>query len=148
VVCEYLNKLIDLLQGSESTWWGLIDRNSTVVLCEHQNKLIWIASCSSTDGRWKYFLTAPIRMLVMASTSQHRRSSFMIHGYHYQEFNIITFQWCSKTTKLQDQDQNHLFFQDQDRLGQDPDQDHFFKTKTAFLKTIKLLTKTTWLGGV
>jgi len=31
-------------------------------------------------------------------------------------------QWCSKTTKLQDQD-------------------HFFETKTVFLKTIKLLTQ-------
>jgi len=41
-------------------------------------------------------------------------------------------QWCSNTTKLQDQD--HLFFQDKG-------QDHFFKTKTAFLKTIKLLTQ-------
>jgi len=47
-------------------------------------------------------------------------------------------QWCSKTTKLLDQD--HQFFQDhdQDRSGQD--QDHFFKTKTVFLKTVKLLT--------
>jgi len=35
-------------------------------------------------------------------------------------------QWCSKTTKLQDQD--HLIFQDQDR----------------FLKTIKLLTQDHW----
>jgi len=32
------------------------------------------------------------------------------------------YQWCSKTTKLQDQD--HLIFQDQERSGQD--QDHFF----------------------
>jgi len=40
-------------------------------------------------------------------------------------------------SKLQDQD--HLFFQDQDRSGQD----HFFKTKTAFLKTFKLLNQTT-----
>jgi len=47
-------------------------------------------------------------------------------------------QWCSKTTKLQDQD--HLYFQDQDRSGQD----HFFKTKTAFLKTNKLLTQDHW----
>jgi len=45
------------------------------------------------------------------------------------------------------------FFQDQDRSGQD--QDHFFKTKTktVFLKTIKLLTQDYWrsqkfwLGG-
>jgi len=46
------------------------------------------------------------------------------------------YQWCSKTTKLQDQD--HLFFQDQDRSGQE---------------TIKLLTQDHWrsqkfwLGG-
>jgi len=51
-------------------------------------------------------------------------------------------QWCSKTTKLQDQDQNHLIFQDQDRSGQD----HFFKTKTAFFKIIKLLTQNTGLA--
>jgi len=46
-------------------------------------------------------------------------------------------QWCSKTTMLQDQD--HLFFQDQDRSGQD--QDHFFKTKTkpAFFKDRQLI---------
>jgi len=53
--------------------------------------------------------------------------------------SVSRVQWCSKTTKLQDQDQDHLFFQDQDRSGQD--QDYFFKTKTAFLKTIKLLTQ-------
>jgi len=41
--------------------------------------------------------------------------------------------WCSKTTKLQDQ--NHLFFQD--RPGQD--QDHFFKTKTAFFKDHQII---------
>jgi len=56
-------------------------------------------------------------------------------------------QWCSKTTKLQDQDL--LFFHDQDRSGQD----HFFKTKTAFFKNHKLLTQNHlrsekfWLGG-
>jgi len=34
-------------------------------------------------------------------------------------------QWCSKTTKLQDQEQDHLIFQnqyqEQDRSGQDRD---------------------------
>jgi len=41
-----------------------------------------------------------------------------------------------------DTSQDHLFFQDQDRSGQD--QDHFFKTKTTFLKTIKLLIQDHW----
>jgi len=39
-------------------------------------------------------------------------------------------QWCSKATKLQDQDQDHLFFQDQDQ---------FFKTKTAFFKDHQII---------
>jgi len=43
----------------------------------------------------------------------------------------------SKTTKLQDQ-QDHLFFQDQDRSGQD--QDHFFKT--AFFKDHQIINPT------
>jgi len=44
-------------------------------------------------------------------------------------------QWCSKTTKLQDQD--HLFFQDQD---------HFFKnkTKTAFFKVHQIINLRLW----
>jgi len=36
-------------------------------------------TCSSKVGRWICFLTAP-RILVMASTSQQRRSSFMIQS--------------------------------------------------------------------
>jgi len=56
-------------------------------------------------------------------------------------------QWCSNTTKLQDQD--HLFFQDQDRLGQDrlgqdQDQDHFFKTKAAFFKDHQIINPRHW----
>jgi len=39
------------------------------------------------------------------------------------------------------QDQDHLFFQDQDRSGQDQEQDHFFKTKikTAFFKDHQII---------
>jgi len=48
-----------------------------------------------------------------------------------------TNQWRSKTIKLQVQDQDHLFFQDQDRSGQD--QDRFFKTKTAFFKDHQII---------
>jgi len=46
-------------------------------------------------------------------------------------------QGCSKITKLQEQD--HLFFQDQDRLGQNQDQDRFFKDKTS--KNVSLQKK-------
>jgi len=46
-------------------------------------------------------------------------------------------QWCSKTTKLQDQD--HLFFQDQDQSGQD----NFFKTKIAFFKDHQIINSRT-----
>jgi len=40
---------------------------------------------------------------------------------------LTSHQWCSKTTKLQDQD----------RSGQD--QDHFFKIKTAFFKDHQII---------
>jgi len=53
---------------------------------------------------------------------------FLLNFFPLYVKNTSWNQWCSKTTKLQD----HLFF---------PDQDHFFKTKIAFLKTIKLLTQ-------
>jgi len=39
-------------------------------------------------------------------------------------------QWCSKTTKLQHQDQDHLFFQDQD---------HFIKPKIAFFQDHQII---------
>jgi len=55
------------------------------------------------------------------------------------QFCVSWAHWCCETTKLQDQDQDHVFFQDQDRSGQDQDFfktffNTFFKTKTAFFK--------------
>jgi len=91
---------------------------------------LWIESWAKSVFRNAYFLQPLFwRICVVAVLVTLKPDSTL----NVEIWNTLA-QWCSKTTKLQDQNQDHLISQDQDRSGLDQDQDHFFKTKTAFFK--------------
>jgi len=65
---------------------------------------------------WIFFIESVNCCVV---TIYFKRQCYLVFSHHATVNDLLPVK-CSKTTKLQDQD-------------------HFFKTKTAFLKTIKLL---------
>jgi len=100
--------LIDLIKYSlsnwECTWCGLIDRNSTVVLCGHRNILTCtLLLCSSKVGRWIYFLTAP-KEVSLTSTSQQRRALFysLVEGGVYVSTPIFICEYPSQQFCVKD----------------------------------------------